>query len=362
MLVVCTNCQSPYPEVGTPYLCRDCGGVYDFAADIQYEPRFVEPGGAGIWRYRHTFGIPEHDSIAYLGEGDTPLIHHSISGKSVYFKLEYLNPTGSFKDRGAAVLTSFLQARGAASVIEDSSGNAGASLAAYAAHMGMEAKIFVPAYASGPKREQINRYGAEIVTVEGPRSNCAEVVQQETSQGGIYASHVFLPHGILGFATVAYEITNQLGQVPGVVILPVGHGSLLLGVHRGFVALLRAEVIAELPLIIGVQAQRCAPLWLRYKDEHAYREEISEGETIAEGVRIVNPVRVDAVMAAVKEASGWFEIVPEEEIMPSRNELAALGFYVEPTSAIVWHVVSGVINQVNDPVVAVLTGSGFKHR
>lgn len=361
MLINCINCYSAYPEKGTPYRCSDCTGVYDLTTDIPYDPKIVETELPGIWRYRHTFGLSPESKILYLGEGDTPLIRMKVSGKSVAFKLEYLNPTGSFKDRGTAVMTSFLKTRSVESIVEDSSGNAGASLAAYAAHAGIEARIFIPESASGPKREQIRRYGAEIVSVGGPRSNCASAVQREADRGRTYASHVYLPHGLVGFSTIAYEIIDQLGQVPGAVIMPVGHGSLLLGIYRGFFALQRVGEIPEIPILIGVQARVCAPLWARYTLEQDGNHDVVEGSTLAEGVRIIDPLRGKAVLAAVKASQGWFETVQEKEIMVARNDLASMGFYVEPTSAIAWPALCGVLDKVSEPVVVILTGSGYKY-
>jgi threonine synthase len=148
-----------------------------------------------------------------------------------------LNPTGSFKDRGSAVLVSALKAAGVEEVVEDSSGNAGASLAAYAARAAIQARIYVPEYASGPKRLQISAFGAQVVQIPGPRSATAEAVQREAKEGIAYASHAYLPHGIAGIATIAFEIAEQLKGSPGTVITPVGHGTLLLGLHRGFHAM-----------------------------------------------------------------------------------------------------------------------------
>jgi threonine synthase len=244
--------------------------------------------------------------------------------------------------------------------VEDSSGNAGASFAAYIARAGIQGKVFVPAYASGPKRSQIEAYGVDLEQVPGTRSNAARAVVKEAESGAVYASHVYQPHVFPGYATIAIEMYEQLGAAPGAVITPVGHGSLLLGMDYGFRALHAAGLIQHMPQFVGVQALACAPLWTIYKFGNDASVEIIEGETIAEGIRIRDPLRGDQVRAVVENSSGFFCAVKEQEIIPARDELAARGFYVEPTSAVVWPALHELIDNLSDPIVVVLTGSGLK--
>lgn len=356
----CTNCHRPYPDGEVPYCCPHCGGVYDFERQQSFHQENVDHGLPGIWRYRDAFGLPEEAPSISLGEGNTPLVWDDVGGHEVAFKLEYLNPTGSFKDRGTAVMVSFLMSRGVQSVVEDSSGNAGASLAAYAARSGMAARIFVPDYASGPKREQIGVYGAELTRILGPRSNAGEAVRRAAREGAVYASHAYLPFGLTGLATVAYELVEALGSVPGTVIVPAGQGSLLLAIGRGFTVLEEAGLITEFPTLVGVQARACAPLWALFMSGPAGLTWVSEGQTLAEGIRIRHPVHGDAVYQMVEKNSGYFVAVDEEEILLGQESLAKRGFFVEPTSAVVWPALQQVIGRIPDPIVVVLTGSGFK--
>lgn len=367
--IQCTNCRRPYPEQGVPYRCPKCGGIFDFSIFPPYDPARVEadlPRFHGQWRYRHTFGLPAGAPLITLGEGSTPLVWGQAFGRRVAFKLEYLNPTGSFKDRGSALLVSFLCSRGVSAAVEDSSGNAGASFAAYAARAGLQARVFIPDSASGPKRAQIEAYGAEIVRIMGPRSNAAQAVQRVVEQGSeaglAYASHAYLPHVLPGYATLAYELVEQIEAVPGAVLIPAGQGNLLLSVGRGFEALRQAGVIAQLPVLVGVQARACAPLWAVSNYGMAGMGWVTEGNTLAEGVRIKHPMRGDAVLKMVVDSGGSFVVVDEAEILPGRDQLARQGLYVEPTSAIVWNALEQVIGQIPDPVAVVLTGSGFKYR
>jgi len=176
----------------------------------------------------------------------------------------------------------------------------------------------------------------------------------------VYASHAYLPHGIAGIATIAFEIAEQLKGSPGTVIAPVGHGTLLLGLHRGFQALQSAGEIDRIPVLIGVQAIACAPLWAAFSDGASGLDTISEGVTVAEGVRIIQPLRGGAVLQAIAESGGKMIAIDEENILRGRDALARIGLYVEPTSALVICALEEVLETCPDPIVLILTGSGFK--
>ena len=360
-LVVCTNCGRGYPEGKILYCCPKCGGLYDFATPFPLDLGRIEGSQAGIWKYRHSFGLPDEVEPVSLGEGNTPLVWANIHERKVGFKCEYINPSGSFKDRGSTVIATWLKSNGVKEAIEDSSGNAGASFAAYAARGGIHARIFVPESTSGPKRMQIETYGAELVPIPGSRSDVTEATKREVEKGGIYASHAALPFNLPGYATIAYEIYAQTGGMPGAIITPAGQGGLLLGIQRGFEALRIATNENKIPRIIGVQARACAPLWAMFTSGRQGLAFVMENPTIAEGVRTRFPLRGEAVLAAVKASGGSIHAVDEEEILPARDELAHLGFYVEPTSALVWPVCLHLIDELPDPVVLILSGSGLKY-
>jgi len=174
------------------------------------------------------------------------------------------------------------------------------------------------------------------------------------------ASHAYLPFNLPGYATLAYELVEQLGEAPGSLILPVGQGGLLLGAWRGFTALKQSGVIDRIPILVGVQARQCAPLWAISRYGLAGAGWIAEGPTLAEGIRVVHPLRGDAVLQAVAESGGHFLAVDEAQISTGREALARLGFFVEPTSAVVWDALTQSAGILPDPLVVVLTGSGFK--
>jgi threonine synthase len=358
--ISCTNCHNPYPEKGLPHICPVCGGLFDFAAWPALDLSRVDLRAPGMWRYKDSFGLPEGAPLVTLGEGCTPLIWRNAFGRKVAFKLEFLNPTGSFKDRGTALIVSFLRSRGVDRAVEDSSGNAGASFAAYAISAGIQASVYVPEYASGPKRTQIEAYGAQVVTIPGSRSKATEAVLHAVEKGEIYASHAFLPFTLPGFATVAYELFQEMGKAPGTLMAPAGQGGLLLGIGRGFIAMQSAGLIERTPKLVGVQALACAPLWAEFHNGAKGLSQVMEGDTLAEGVRIKNPIRSDAILRMFSRTGGLITAVEETQILPGRDALARLGFYVEPTSAIVWNALEQLIEDLPDPVAVVLTGSGLK--
>ncbi len=352
----CSNCGRTQSLDFPGWKCPVCGSLLNLSQPASFDPQQVDTRAIGIWRYRHTFPLPDDVEPVTLGEGNTPLVPINLDGRTVYFKHEGLNPTGSFKDRGMAVMFAALKAVGVKEAIEDSSGNAGASFAGYAARAGLRARVFVPAAASGPKRKQIEMYGAEIVAVDGPRSKAAEAALAAAESGAYYASHVYNPLGLAGNATAAYEIWEQLGHAPEHIVLPVGHGSLLLGLHRGFQALKEANLIDRLPKLIGVQAMACAPLWAVHNYGGQGLQWVTEGETVAEGIKVFRPLRGDFVLAAIRESGGSVLAVEEDAILPGRNALARLGLYVEPTCGVVWE----ALKQVAGEVVVILTATGLK--
>lgn len=359
--ISCRSCKRPYPDREFPYRCPACGGLFGLRLPLEYRPSpAADHGRRGVGRYRSAFPIASRAPIVTLGEGGTPLAALELEGREIYLKCEHLNPTGSFKDRGSCVLVSALHAEGVAQAVEDSSGNAGASFAAYSARAGIKARVFLPDYASGPKRSQIEAYGAEVVRILGPRSRTSEAVERAAVEGSIYASHAYLPHGLAGMATLAFEVYEQLGRLPGALVAPAGQGTLLLGAYYGFQAIASENKGLDLPRLLGVQAQACAPLWAVQAGGSSQLMWTQEGETIAEGIRIVQPLRGDEVLGAVEDSGGWFETVAEQEIRKGLQALAKRGFFVEPTSAVVWPALGAALERLPDPVVVVLTGSGLK--
>jgi len=249
-------------------------------------------------------------------------------------------------------------------VLEDSSGNAGASLSAYAAAAGMRCRILVPETASYPKIAQIAACGADVVTVRGSRQDVADAALRFAKQI-FYASHNWQPFFVEGTKTLAYELWEQLGfRAPDNIVVPLGYGSNILGCERGFAELKRNGEIDRVPRLFGVQAANCAPYYTAWQAGAGHLVPTAVTPTVAEGIASSKPTRVAEVLAAVRGSGGAFAAVSEEEIVAALGRIARRGFYVEPTSAaaaagLSQLLRSGAIGK-NQTTVLVLTGSGLK--
>jgi threonine synthase len=272
-----------------------------------------------------------------MNEGQTPMLDAGPDLPGMHFKLEFVSPTGSFKDRGAVVLVAAAVHRGAKRLVADSSGNAGSAIAAYAARAGLPCTVFVPQATSAGKRRQIEAYGASLERVPGDRSATMEWANAAVeSTGSTYASHVYDPYFFQGTKTFAFEVWEQLGRVPDAMLLPVGNGTLLLGAARGFAELRSAGLTDRLPALIALQSERCAPLAAAFARGLPEAVPVRAESTVAEGIAIARPPRGAQILAAVRESGGCVIAVPEAAIMPAAAELARRGLLVEPTAALVW--------------------------
>ena len=311
------------------WCCRECGGLVelDVATPLRASGVTERPG---LWRYLEWLPV---DKPLSLGEPTTPILELNWYKTRVLLKLEGALPTGSFKDRGSAVLVSWLAAHGAKAAVMDSSGNAGASFAAYCARAGLGCHVYVPESASPAKLGQIVAYGGVLHPIVGTRQDVADAARQADS--GNYASHAWHPLFLAGTQTIAYEIWEQLGgAAPDALVLPVGSGTLLLGAVRGFSALHRAGLIANTPRIFGVQSSNCAPLASAWASGTAEPAEVVVQPTAAEGIRIARPPRGREILEAVSRSSGAILTVSDDELWQAHTALARQGVYVEPTSAV----------------------------
>lgn len=328
----CRACQVEHDPLLPIWACP-CGGLLDVAMPAIFPWDAMRQRPAGLWRYREALPLPAAAQPVSLGEMCTPLLPMEDAASRLHLKLDFLFPTGSFKDRGAAVMLTQIRHLGVSRVVEDSSGNAGAAVAAYAAAAGISASIYVPASAPAAKTAQIALYGANLVRVSGPRAAATEAVQQEAAHS-YYASHVWNPFFLEGVKTVAFEVWEQLGQqAPDWVITPVGHGTMLLGLYKGFDYLLRAGMIQRLPRIVGVQAAAVAPLAAALEQQTDRLPVVLAGDTVAEGIAITQPLRWRQILNAVSATDGQIVTVAEQEIKQSVLIWARRGILMEPTSA-----------------------------
>ncbi len=359
--LVCSICRRTFGAGEVRWRC-DCGGLLDLHAESQCEPRAVVADCHSMWRYRATLPIDDDRNIISFDEGFTPLTPVTLDGREVLFKQDHLFPSGSYKDRGAALLVSRARELGVRAVVEDSSGNAGAAIATYCARADIACTVYVPEHTSSAKLAQIEAAGAELVRVPGTRDDTAQAVMA-AAERAYYASHTWNPYFFHGTKTFAYEICEQLGwRAPDVLVLPVGNGTLLLGAQLGFSELCEIGAIERKPRLIGVQAASCAPLHTAFvngADEPAF---ITTVPTSAEGIAVGRPVRGRQILSAVRASGGDFVVVSEAEISGALGWLLKHGWCVEPTVAATLagarKVLPGVAHDAT--VVVPLTGHGLK--
>jgi threonine synthase len=266
-----------------------------------------------------------------LGEGGTPIIPIA---PNLYAKADYYMPTLSFKDRGAAVLMAGAKKLRVKRAAEDSSGNAGAAIAAYGARCGIGCDIFIPESTSPKKVKQLEMYGAVVHKIPGSRENTASAtIQAVDDEKLFYASHVYNPLFYEGTKTYVYEIFEEMGHLPDIFIIPVGNGTLLLGCTLAFRELAQWGVIDRIPRILAVQAENCSPLEQAFRRGEEKVKPCEDKGTLAEGIAIANPPRGEQILQSVKYTGGDIIAVNEREISDARVDLARKGIYVEITSA-----------------------------
>lgn len=359
--LVCKKCNKTKNVDEKLWRC-DCGGLLDLKYEAKFPLKKIAERKRTMWRYREAIPIRDDKNIISFNEGFTPLVEINLEGKVVLIKQDQLFQTGSYKDRGASVLVSKVKELGIQNVVEDSSGNAGSAMAAYCASAGIDCEIFVPESTSKGKLVQIRSYGAKLNKVPGNRENTAKAVLKAANDN-YYASHSWSPYFFHGTKTFAYEVCEQLGwKQPDVVVLPVGNGTLLLGVYIGFKNLLQAGVIDSIPKLIAIQAKKCAPLYSSFRNLAVETNNFNAGHTIAEGIAISNPVRGSEILEAVRSTKGNFLAVSEDEIKNSLVEMARFGFFIEPTSA---STIAGLKQYLRssdkkEVVVSAFTGHGLK--
>ncbi|MGD6754199.1 threonine synthase [Streptomyces sp. BH105] len=315
--------------------CPTCHGPLD----LDYSPtpsplKSLTGRASSMWRYAECLPLPRPDCT--LGEGRTPLVPLTAD---VDAKLDFLNPTLSFKDRGAVMLAALAARLGPDRVIADSSGNAGTAIAAYCARARLACTVYVPESTSAKKLEQIRAHGARLEVVPGDREATARAARAAADEDGVfYASHVYNPYFLHGTKTYVHELWEDLGgRLPEVLVLPVGNGTLLLGAALAVAELHHAGLIDRRPALHAVQSAAVAPLaraWQAGSDEIVVDD--APAPTAAEGIAIPNPPRARQILRAVRESGGAFHTVTEGQIRHAQLDLASRGLYVESTSAVCW--------------------------
>jgi threonine synthase len=360
--LICSACARSYPLDDPRWRC-DCGAPLDIVFEAHFDLEAILARPRTLWRYREALPLIRGAEAVTLGEGCAPMLPMVIDGRQVWIVHDQLSPSGSYKDRGASLLISHAHSLGIREVIEDSSGNAGAAIAAYCARAGIACRILVPQGTSPDKTAQIQSYGADLTIVPGDREATATAALL-AAESTFYASHSWSPFFFHGTKTWAYQVCQDLGwRAPDAAVLPAGNGTLLLGAWIGFSDLLRAGLVQRMPRLIAVQAAACAPL-VAALSAGARRVEspARRGSTVAEGIAIAEPVRGPQMLQALRETGGEAIAVSEAEIVAALGDLVRRGVYVEPTSAAT---IAGLRRYLaaapdDETIVSTLTGHGLK--
>ncbi|AKC38324.1 threonine synthase [Mycolicibacterium phlei] len=316
-----------------------------------------------IAAYRDRLPIGENWQPVTLREGGTPLLPakrlSELTGCTVHLKVEGLNPTGSFKDRGMTMAVTDALARGQRAVLCASTGNTSASAAAYAAKAGITCAVLIPQgkIAMG-KLAQAVIHGARIIQVDGNFDDCLELARKTTADYPTIALvNSVNPVRIEGQKTAAFEIMDALGTAPDIHALPVGNAGNITAYWRGYNEYHRDGLSDRLPKMLGAQAAGAAPL--------VNGAPVANPETIATAIRIGSPASWSGAVAAQQESGGKFLAVTDDEILSAYRLVASSeGVFVEPASAAS---IAGLLKSVADgwvpkgsTVVCTVTGNGLK--
>lgn len=373
----CIKCGAEFPSNKLINFCSECGSIVEFQLDYDYIASRVTKSKLqlrdfNMWRYREFIPIEDFSHIVTLSEGGTPLIKSRKLGgllglKNLYLKLDFLNPTGSFKDRGASAAASRAVELKISTMVGFSTGNAGVAQAAYAAAAGLNSIVFVPNTASIEKIASMMIYGSRVVVVDGTFDDAGRIAREVSHKmGWMYNGGVINPVRHEGKKTLAYEICEQLDwSAPNWYVQSVGVGTAAIGVYKGFRELLNLGWIERGVKIGCVQAEGCAPMARAFKAGLEEISPVTNPSTIASAIAVGNPAGWPLLRRAVLESDGSIESVGDDDILEAYKLLARTeGIYAEPAGAAPISFVKklkeeGSIDS-SELIVCVISGVGLK--
>lgn len=364
----CTGCGERYPPDEVRYRC-DCGESldveYDYGELSSLTWGTLRSRGFSHLRYREFLPELGARGAVSLGEGGTPLVESRTLGydlgiPGLFFKLESHNPSGSFKDRGTAVELGVARGFGASEVVAASTGNMGASIAAYCARAGVEARIYVPEdLGEGPKAKQMRGHGAELVEVEGGYNEAERRAWRDWEEEGTYLMGDY-PYRGEGEKTVGCEVADQVEA--DAVVLPVGNGTLLHGAWKGFREMELAGLTGEVPRMVGVQSEGANSVVSALRKGREVVP-VERAETVAGAIAVADPLDGEQAAEAIRSSGGSGVEVSDERILEAKRLLAEReGIYAEEAGAAA---LAGIMEaregfDGDENVVCVVTGHGLK--
>jgi len=372
----CASCGKEFSETDPHPRCPSCRGLlaieHAAPALTGRELRGLfdgRPHRSGVWRFQEIVLPTAQDIISYP-EGNTPLLARPIVSRwaevdELLLKHEGLNPTGSFKDRGMTVGVTQARRVGATAVACATTGNTGASLAAYAGIAGLPALVVIPkGQVAVGKVAQAIAYGARVLVVRSNFDRCLELVDEASRELGVYLLNSVNPFRLEGQKTIVLEMLQQLGwEAPDWIVVPAGNLGNTAAFGRALIEAREWGLIDRLPRLAAIQATGAAPFAASFRDGFTRRHSV-EPHTIATAINIGNPASYDRAVVAIRETDGVVTAVEDNAILEAKAVVDAAGVGCEPASAAA---VAGArqlaregVIRPTDRVVAVLTGHLLK--
>jgi threonine synthase len=379
----CSLCGANYAPEEVTYTCPKDGGNLNVILDIEgiksrFTPdTFLTLPEASLWRYRHLLPVSDPGCVAtpLHRAGWTPVykptrLAEKLGLQNLWVKDESPNPTASFKDRASAVVVARSIEIGAEVTVAASTGNAGAALAGMAAAAGTQAVIFAPRSAPPAKIAQLIVFGAKVLLVDGNYDQAFDLSIEASQTFGWYNRNTgYNPFTAEGKKTAAFEIWEQVirrrpeGEKPLTILIPVGDGNIISGVHKGFKDLAALGWLEKMPRIIGVQSEGSAAIANTF---HQGDEEVKavQADTLADSISVDLPRDGVRAVRAARETGGTYLTVPDTEILSAIAELGQVGIFAEPAAATAYagllKALEGGILTAEDPALVLSTGSGLK--
>ena len=376
--IICPRCDHRFPLSRLLNLCT-CGSPllvrYDLKkASANFSISSLQGRVSSLWRYRELLPLRDDANLVSLGEGFTPLLPaKSLAGelglKRLWIKDEAQNPTGSFKDRGLSLAISRAKELGVKKAAIPSAGNAGGSLAAYAARAGIEAHVFMPRDTPIANQIEVQQYGARLTLVDGLINDCGRIInERKTAEGWFDISTLKEPYRVEGKKTMGYEIAEQLNwTLPDVIIYPTGGGTGLIGMWKAFQEMEELGWIgSKRPRMVSVQASGCAPIVKAFGEGRETAEPWQNAKTVASGLRVPQAVADFLMLRALRQSNGTALSVSDEEMIAEIPRLGrAEGIFFCPEGAACAAALRRLMQngwvKPTDEVVLFNTASGLKY-
>ncbi len=382
--VRCVSCGLEIDQRDPSLKCPRCKSQlvvnYDYEAIKEKAKEIFNGHVSTIWKYRPLLPLIDDRNIVSIGEGGTKILRASkleshFGVKKLLLKVEAWNPTGSQKDRQLSLSISRGLELGYKVSITSSSGNVGASVAAYSSKASIIPLIMVPNIAPEEKLVQIRMYGGIIIMIDTPSNiEVAALVDKVVEKLKIYdvvTAGTHNPYTVEGGRTISYEIFEQLGQLPDVVIAPVGGGGLIGSMWKGFRELETLGLVSrdQLPRMIGVQASGCSPFVRAIKEnwslEAVFSNPWGEIKTICNAIADTIPLDALFALPAVRESGGTAIAVSDDETLMAGYQLSSMeGVFAEPSSSTTIAALKKLKDEKiidrDETVLCMITGTGFK--